>query len=163
MAAAGDDSLFKERYASGLSASEAKEAILSSSPSTTEYPNSILSCVTRARENARQVRGCINLEAWEHLNRFYHMLGSADARRRASESPFDFYSEIRQASYLFEGIAEATMSRGEEWHFLKLGRYLERADQTSRILDVKYFILLPDPPTWDRWSTTSCGARCSTA
>jgi len=108
-------------------------------------PNSILSCVTRARENARQVRGCIDLEAWEHLNRFYHMLGSADARRRAAESPYDFYSEIRQASYLFEGIAEATMSRGEEWHFLKLGRYLERADQTSRILDVKYFILLPDP------------------
>ena len=145
VAAAGDDSLFKERYASGLSEREAKEAILSFLTFDAEYPNSILSCVTRARENARQVRGCINLEAWEHLNRFYHMLGSADARRRATESPFDFYSEIRQASYLFEGIAEATMSRGEEWHFLKLGRYLERADQTSRILDVKYFILLPDP------------------
>ncbi len=145
VAAAGDDALFKEKHGAGLSEAEGKEAILNFLTFDADYPNSILSCVTRARENARQVRGCINLEAWEHLNRFYHMLGSADARRRAAESPFDFYSEIRQASYLFEGISEATMSRGEEWHFLKLGRYLERADQTSRILDVKYFILLPDP------------------
>jgi uncharacterized alpha-E superfamily protein len=108
-------------------------------------PNSILSCVTKARENARQVRGALAIETWEHLNRFYHMLASPEARRRAVESPHDFYSEVRSASYLFEGIVESTLSRGEVWNFLRLGRYLERADQTSRILDVKYFILLPDP------------------
>ena len=146
VAAAGDDGLFAKKHGHGmLGEHEAKDAVLHFLTFDDEYPNSIISCVSRARENARQVRGCINLEAWEHLNRFYHMLGSGDARRRAAESPYDFYSEIRQASYLFEGIAEATMSRSEEWHFLKLGRYLERADQTSRILDVKYFILLPDP------------------
>jgi uncharacterized alpha-E superfamily protein len=73
------------------------------------------------------------------------MLASPDSRRRAAELPYDFYSEVRSASYLFEGIVESTLSRGEVWNFLRLGRYLERADQTSRILDVKYFILLPDP------------------
>ena len=108
-------------------------------------PNSILSCVSKARENARQVRGVLAMEAWEHLNRFYHMLTAPGARLRATVSPHDFYSEVRSASYLFDGILESTFSRGEEWHFLRLGRYLERADQTSRILDVKYFILLPNP------------------
>lgn len=145
VAAAGDAAAFRERYGTGMAEAEEKEAVLRFLTFDPDNPNSILSCVARARENGRQARGCISLEAWEHLNRFYHMLGSAEARRRASDSPHDFYSEIRQASYLFEGIAETTMSRGEEWHFLKLGRHLERADQTSRILDVKYFILLPDP------------------
>lgn len=145
VAAAGDETLFRERYGDALPEAHLKESVLHFLTFEPDYPNSILSCVSRARENARQARGYLNLEAWEHLNRFYHMLGSTEARVRAAESPHDFYSEIRQASYLFEGISEATLSRGEEYHFLKLGRLLERADQTSRILDVKYFILLPDP------------------
>lgn len=145
VAAAGDEARFRERHGDSLPEDRAKDAVLHFLTFDPDYSNSILNCVSHARENARQARGYINLEAWEHLNRFYHMLGSTGSRRRAVESPHDFYSEIRQASYLFEGIAETTMSRGEEYHFLKLGRHLERADQTSRILDVKYFILLPDP------------------
>src|SRR5215217_1177321 len=141
VAVTGDEALFRERYGDEAGA----EAILHFLTFDPEYPNSILSCVSSARENARQVRGTLALEAWEHLNRFYHMLTSPGARKRAAESPHDFYSEIRSASYLFEGVIEATQSRGEEWHFLRLGRYLERANQTSRILDVKYFVLLPDP------------------
>jgi uncharacterized alpha-E superfamily protein len=143
VAAAGDEKLFLERYGAvdGLEAKEATLRFLAFDP---DYPNSIVSCVTKARENARQVRGCLALEAWESLNKFYHLLISGESRKRAAESPHDFFSEIRLASHLFEGITESTMSRGEEWNFLKLGRYLERANQTSRILDVKYFILLPD-------------------
>lgn len=145
VAAAGDETLFAERYADLVDSDTAlRDATLHFLTFDTTSPNSILSCVSKARENARQVRGVLALEAWEHLNRFYHMLTSPDARRRASESPHDFYSSVRQASYLFDGILDMTLSRGEEWNFLKLGRYLERADQTSRILDVKYFILLPD-------------------
>ena len=142
LAAAGDQDLFLERRGSEPARGEDILRFLAFDP---EYPNSIVSCVTKARENARQVRGSLSLEAWEHLNKFYHLLIGPDARRRAAESPHAFFSEIRSASYLFEGIVEATMTRGEEWNFLKLGRSLERADQTSRILDVKYFILLPDP------------------
>jgi uncharacterized alpha-E superfamily protein len=145
VAAAGDDGLFLEKYGDALKGDEAREAILRFLAFDADYPNSIVSCVTRARENARQVRGCLALEAWESLNRFYHLLISGESRRRAAENPHDFFSEIRLASHLFEGITEATMSRGEEWNFMKLGRYLERANQTSRILDVKYFILLPNP------------------
>ncbi len=145
LAAAGDQAIFLEKYGEGMAARDRGAAIMRFLAFDQEYPNSIVSCVTRARENARQVRGSLALEAWEHLNKFYHYLNSSEARRRAAESPHDFFSEIRTASYLFEGIVESTMSRGEEYNFLKLGRFLERADQTSRILDVKYFILLPTP------------------
>lgn len=145
VAAAGDEARFAERYGDRQgNDTEARDSILHFLTFDTESPNSILSCVSKARENARQVRGVLALEAWEHLNRFYHMLTAPGARKRAVEAPYDFYSEVRAASYLFDGILESTLSRGEEWHFLTLGRYLERADQTSRILDVKYFILLPD-------------------
>ncbi|MEO6098329.1 MAG: alpha-E domain-containing protein [Fibrobacteria bacterium] len=145
VAAAGDQGMFLEKYGESVAAREGGEAVMRFLAFDQDYPNSIVSCVSKARENARQVRGSLALEAWEHLNKFYHYLISPDARRRALESPFDFFSEIRTASYLFEGIVESTMSRGEEWNFMKLGRMLERADQTSRILDVKYFILLPNP------------------
>jgi uncharacterized alpha-E superfamily protein len=145
VAAAGDQGMFLEKYGESIAAREGGDAVMRFLAFDQEYPNSIVSCVTKARENARQVRGSLALEAWEHLNKFYHYLISPEARRRATESPHDFFSEIRTASYLFEGIVESTMSRGEEWNFMKLGRCLERADQTSRILDVKYFILLPNP------------------
>ncbi|MDB5103548.1 MAG: hypothetical protein JWP91_1237 [Fibrobacteres bacterium] len=145
VAAAGDRGMFLEKYGEAMASREGGDAVMRFLAFDQEYPNSIVSCVTKARENARQVRGSLALEAWEHLNKFYHFLISAEARRRAVESPHDFFSEIRTASYLFEGIVESTMSRGEEWNFMKLGRALERADQTSRILDVKYFILLPTP------------------
>jgi uncharacterized alpha-E superfamily protein len=143
LAAAGDQEFFIEKH--GDRGAPGGEDILRFLAFEPEYPNSIVACVTKARENARQVRGSLSLEAWEQLNKFYHLMISPEARRRAAESPHAFFSEVRMASYLFEGIVEATMTRGEEWNFLKLGRYLERADQTSRILDVKYFILLPDP------------------
>lgn len=146
VAAAGDADLFESRYGDATRTdAKTRDAILHFLTFDEQSPNSILSCVRNARENARQVRGVLPIETWEHLNRFYHMLVSPGARDRVRASPHDFYSEVRGASYLFEGILEATLSRGEEWHFLRLGRFLERADQTSRILDVKYFILLPDP------------------
>lgn len=146
VAASGDDGVFASLHGDSTAADEgARDAILHFLTFDDRSPNSILSCVSKARENARQVRGVLPIEAWEHLNRFYHLLVSNAARERASRSPHDFYSEVRAASYLFGGILDATLSRGEEWHFLRLGRYMERADQTSRVMDVKYFILLPDP------------------
>ena len=145
IAAAGDEKLFVEKHGEFSKLKNPEETILHFLAFDPDYTNSIVSSLAKARENARQVRGCLNLEAWEHLNKFYHLLTSPDSRRRASESPHDFFTEIRTANYLFEGIIESTMSCGEEWNFLKLGRYLERANQTSRILEVKYFILLPNP------------------
>ena len=68
---------------------------------------------------------------------------AAASDRTCSISPFDFFQQVKLASHLLDGITDATMSHGEAWHFARLGRLLERADKTSRILDVKYFILLP--------------------
>ncbi len=107
-----------------------------------DNPNSIISCLRSARENARSVREIISSEMWIQLNTFYLMVNSADSSGKGLESPGNFYSEVKLASHLFTGLTDATMTHGEGWHFARLGRKLERADKTSRILDVKYFILL---------------------
>jgi uncharacterized alpha-E superfamily protein len=106
-------------------------------------PNSILRCLESARENARSVRDQISSEMWEQLNRLYLLVRSARFRGLVESEPHEFYARIKLESHLFEGITDGTMSRNEAWHFGRLGRKLERADKTSRILDVKYFILLP--------------------
>lgn len=108
-----------------------------------ENPNSILSCIKYARENARSIREVISSEMWYTLNRFYLMVTAPDAPEQAIRDPHTFYTDVRMASALFVGEAMGTMSHNEGWHFSRVGRLLERADKTSRILDVKYFILLP--------------------
>lgn len=110
-----------------------------------ENPNSILSCLTAARENARSVREIISSEMWEHINKFYMLVRDSGGAELAMENAYDFYERIRVSGQEFTGITDATMTHGEAWHFSLLGRSLERADKTSRILDVKYFILLPSP------------------
>ncbi|HVM62793.1 MAG TPA: alpha-E domain-containing protein [Verrucomicrobiae bacterium] len=108
-----------------------------------DNPNSILSCLRAARENARSVREVISSEMWEQLNKFYLMVNSAGTDPDVLADPHEFFSNVRMSSHLFVGVTEATMTHGEGWHFGRLGRMLERADKTSRILDVKYYILLP--------------------
>lgn len=107
------------------------------------YPHSIKSCLTSARENARSVREVIPSEIWEMINKLYLQVVGMEINLKAFKNPHKFYSDIKIASDLIVGIAYTAMSRGEAWHFSQLGRYLERADKTSRILDVKYFIILP--------------------
>lgn len=109
----------------------------------TENLNSILSCLTAARENARMIREVITSEMWEQLNTFYLLVRDAAREPRVIEAPHDFLTQVRLASHLFCGVTDATMSHGEAWRFCRLGRKLERADKTTRILDVKYFLLLP--------------------
>lgn len=108
-----------------------------------EYSNSIKSCVTQARENARTIRETISSEAWEQINEFYHWLRTPQQHPMSLDQLTEFYHRARLHSHLFSGILDATMSHGEGWHFANLGRLIERADKTSRILDVKYFTLLP--------------------
>ncbi|MEP0843126.1 MAG: alpha-E domain-containing protein [Phycisphaerae bacterium] len=106
-------------------------------------PNSILSCLAAARDNARGVREVIAREMWEQLNTFCLLVRQDSRGESVRESPHEFFSAVRMAGHLFAGITDACMSQGEEWHFCRLGRFIERADKTTRILDVKYFILLP--------------------
>ena len=106
-------------------------------------PNSILSCLSRARENARSVREQISSEMWEHINMMYLFIRSDEARELFRSSPYQFYKRVLEGSFQFLGITDATMTHGEGWDFIQLGKFIERADRTSRILDVKYHILLP--------------------
>jgi len=134
----GDLSLFIERYRAAT-----KDDVIRFLTFDRDNPNSILSCVWKARENARSMRDIISSEMWEQANNFYFLVKNAASSGSALNSPHDFYTEVKMASHLFDGIADATMSHNQAWHFLRLGEMLERAEKTSRILDVKYFILLP--------------------
>jgi len=106
-----------------------------------ENPNSIISCICMARENARQIRDVITSEMWEQINSLYWSIQEGETlwHQPAQEQLF----EIRRGCQLFYGVTDATFSHDIAWHFSKLGRHLERADKTSRILDVKYYLLLP--------------------
>ncbi|NEZ57679.1 alpha-E domain-containing protein [Adonisia turfae] len=133
----GDQAIFKERYGAATA-----ENVLRFLTFDADYPNSIRACVKSARENARSVREIISSEMWEQLNEFYLMVEAAAKSDEVAEL-YAFYPEVKLASHLFAGVMDATMSHNEGWHFGRLGRFLERADKTARILDVKYFILLP--------------------
>lgn len=106
-------------------------------------PNSILSCLRSARENARSVREIISAEMWGHLNKFYLMIRDTGGIAAVLDDPHTFYDQVSVLGQQFLGVTDATMTHGEAWHFCRLARAIERADKTSRILDVKYFILLP--------------------
>jgi uncharacterized alpha-E superfamily protein len=108
-----------------------------------ENPHSIRSCVAAARENARTVREYISSEMWERINALYLWLNGAEARQMFATSAIDFFRRVVDYSHQFHGTTAATLTHGEGWHFLQIGKYLERADSTSRILDLKYHILLP--------------------
>jgi uncharacterized alpha-E superfamily protein len=107
-----------------------------------DYPNSILSCLRSARENARSIREIISSEMWEQVNEFYMMVRDAEQQCQSYQLP-EFFYQVKQQGHLFAGVMDATMTHNEGWHFGHIGRLLERADKTSRILDVKYYILLP--------------------
>jgi uncharacterized alpha-E superfamily protein len=109
------------------------------------YANSIYSCMKQARENARGVREIIPGDLWEQVNTFYRKV--EDAARDAStlSQPHAFLEMVIKESNEFIGRTLTTMTHDDSWYFCRLGRMIERADKTSRILDVKYFYLLPSP------------------
>src|SRR5262249_24960223 len=135
----GDEALFNEHYNEA-----SKRNVVQFLTFDPKNPNSILSSISAARENARLARQYITLVMWEQINRFYlGVQNGAESAARGFAPRQDFFSEIITASHLFLGITNATMSHNEGWHFSRLGRLIERADKTSRILDAKYFLLLP--------------------
>jgi len=134
-----DGALFHERYDDPSPAN-----VLQWLTFDTGYANSILSCLTAARENARSVREIISSEMWEQVNKAYLMVKAPLAREKARETPHEFYTEVKMASHLFVGITYITMTHNEAWHFGRLGGLLERADKTSRIVDVKSYLRTPD-------------------
>jgi uncharacterized alpha-E superfamily protein len=99
---------------------------------------SIVACVALARENARQVRQQISSEMWEQLNRFYLRVRATTPEQIWQGEPIEFYQAVKEGAHLFQGITDATMTHGEGWYFIQVGRYLERAGATAALLDA-YF------------------------
>jgi uncharacterized alpha-E superfamily protein len=136
----GDDEPFRRR-----GGQTTKHSVVQFLTFDAENPNSILSCLRSARENARSVREIISAEMWEQINKFYLMIRDGAGIDEVLDNPYEFFQRVIVLGQQLLGVTDATMTHGEAWHFCQLGRMLERADKTSRILDVKYFILLPKP------------------
>lgn len=134
----GDQAIFEKNHSE-----YSQEAVIRFLTFDQNYPNSIVRCLSAARENGRSIREIISSEMWEHLNNFYLELTSEQSLRMALEDPHRFFKIIQMRSHLFTGLMDSTMSHGEAWNFARIGMMMERADKTTRILDVKYFMLLP--------------------
>jgi len=138
LAAAGALAAFKEQH---------KEAdrhsvvdFLAFSPSN---ESSIKSCLGTARANAKSVRTALTYEMWEAMNAGWMEIQRFDGTRMGQHALNEFLSRVKEACLRFDGSAYRTMLRNDAYYFLRLGSYLERADNTARILDVKYHLLLP--------------------
>ena len=97
---------------------------------------SIIACVSQARENARQVREQISSEMWEQLNRLTLQVKGTGMEEIWQTEPHQFFQSVKDGSHLFLGITDATMSHGEGWQFIQLGRFIERAAATAALLDI---------------------------
>jgi uncharacterized alpha-E superfamily protein len=100
--------------------------------------SSIVSCIAESRENAGQVREQISSEMWERLNRLYHQVTQAQAKLETDADPLRLVAAVREGSYQFHGVTDATMNHGEGWHFIQLGKYMERSCALPVLLDA-YF------------------------
>jgi uncharacterized alpha-E superfamily protein len=107
-------------------------------------PSSIRSCLDTARNNARSVRTALTAEMWEAINGAWIELKRFDGTKMDRQALNGFLNSVKEACLGFDGSAYRTMLRNDVYYFLRLGFYLERADNTARILDVKYHVLLPD-------------------
>ncbi|HEX8143084.1 MAG TPA: alpha-E domain-containing protein [Pyrinomonadaceae bacterium] len=101
-------------------------------------PTSIMACLETARDNLRQVREQISSEMWEHLNRLFLQVKSNSIEDVWNVGPHEFFRSVREGAHLFQGITDSTMSHGEGWQFIQVGRFIERASATASLLDV-YF------------------------
>ena len=109
-----------------------------------ENPASILACLKAARENARAVRGTLTTEVWETLNQTW-LEGQRLAREgRFARDPAEFFEWVKFRSNLSRGVTLGTMLQDESFHFLRMGTFLERADNTARLLDVKFHAVKND-------------------
>lgn len=103
-----------------------------------ENSNSIVRCVAAARENARQVREQINTQMWEQINQLYLSVQGTSLEWLWQGQPHRFYHSINQDVYRFQGITDSRISRDQGWHFIQLGRYIERSAETADTLNVDF-------------------------
>jgi uncharacterized alpha-E superfamily protein len=139
LAAAGALWSFQERHATAD-----RDAVIDFLAFSPDNPSSIRSCIETARHNARSVRGALTAEMWEAMNAAWLELKRYDGHTMDRTALNDFLSRVKEACLRFDGSAYRTMLRNDVYFFSRIGVYLERADNTARILDVKYHLLLPE-------------------
>lgn len=162
-----DDSALKDHWGSILASSGGDELFnkfytVADNHSVTNFfsfdlrnPSSILSCIYSSRENARMIRDQISLEMWETINELYLFVKARNTAEVWADGPHEFFQHVKRYSHLFQGLTDSTFTRSEGWEFIQFGKFIERAEMTARILDVKYHILLP--------SATDVGGAVDTA
>lgn len=141
LAATGDAGLYESLHGE-VKARNVVEFLTASK----DNPNSIANNIRAARENARTVRDQISDEVWECLNSLRLWAESPKRRGGGLSHRTDLYERVLRGSYEFQGVAASTTPRGEAWRFLRLGTCLERADQTSRLLDSCSGLSRESPP-----------------
>jgi uncharacterized alpha-E superfamily protein len=107
-------------------------------------PSSIYSCLRAARENARAVRGALTTEVWETQNQTWLEFNRQIASGQFQRDPGEFFEWVKFRSHLSRGVTLGTMLQDEAFHFLRIGTFLERADNTARLLDVKFHAVKSD-------------------
>lgn len=120
-----------------------KEAAIDWMLRSRDNPSSVLSCIAAARQNARLVRTALTHEVWEATNAAYMRCKDLLARKVTDRDLPHALGTIRQRTALVRGATHGTMLRNDIYDFARIGTFLERADNTARILDVKYYVLLP--------------------
>ncbi len=108
-----------------------------------DNPSSVLAVIDKARNNARLVRTALTREVWEAVNECWMKLKDVLAKPIAERDLSDVLAIIRQRNAFVRGALHGTMARNDAYDFARIGTFVERADSTARILDVKYYVLLP--------------------
>jgi len=115
----------------------------------TENKASILSCIISARENSRHVREQISTEQWHRLNSLYLQVTrpevQSESLRSSHDQPTEFLQQVMEAVHQFQGVSDSTMSHGEGWQFIQVGRYIERAYATAVLLEAYHKDLWSQP------------------
>ncbi len=136
LAVGGDANAFQERYGTvGVGTVVGYMAL------DLDNPSSIRSSIGKARENARETRHLLSTELWESINQTWLELQQLTYPRLMERGFSEFFEWVRDRSHLFRGVAVGTVRRGDAFSFMGLGTFVERADNTARVLDVKYRLL----------------------
>jgi uncharacterized alpha-E superfamily protein len=131
-----DETRFFEQYGNATA-----ETVIRFYLADARNPTSIVSAIANARENARTLRPLVSTEMWVQLNVFFNRVRSIKPAEMRPGSLGQLLTEIKEACQKFTGITEGTFYRDQAWYFYRIGRYIERGDQTTRLLDTKYHLL----------------------
>jgi uncharacterized alpha-E superfamily protein len=139
LSAAGALVAFNQHYREA-----SRDAVIDFRAFNAKNPSSIKSCLETARNNARSVRTALTSEMWEAMNAGWLEIKRYDGAKMDRPRLNEFLNRVKEACLRFDGSGYRTMLRNDVYYFSRLGVYLERADNTARILDVKYHVLLPE-------------------